>query len=276
MPELPEVETTRLGLLPRLTGKRVDKLVVRDRRLRWPVPDGLETRLAGMTIETLHRRGKYLLLPVAKAKQRGHLLIHLGMTGTLRVVSRDTPVDKHDHVEASLSDGNLLRYRDPRRFGSWLWTGADWQSHPLMRNLGVEPLDEAFTGRHLWSAARGRRAPVKALIMDSHIVTGVGNIYANEALFRAGIRPAAQAGSVSLARYERLVANIREVLDEAIAAGGSSIRDYVGSDGAPGWFQLRYAVYGRAGEPCRSCGTPVRVSRDQQRATFHCPQCQKR
>lgn len=276
MPELPEVETTRRGLLPRLSGRRIDTVTVRDRRLRWPVPDDLERKLKGMTIEDISRRGKYLLLRVAGAKRSDHLMIHLGMTGTLQVTDPDLPAGKHDHIDARLSDGQLIRYHDPRRFGAWLWAGDDWPRHPLLAHLGPEPFDDSFNSEYLQGRLKGRQQNIKALIMDAGIVTGVGNIYANEALFRARIHPATAGGRISKKRLEELVRHIREVLDEAIAAGGSSIRDYVQSDGASGWFQLNYAVYGRDGEPCPACARPVKVSRAGQRATFFCSHCQRR
>lgn len=276
MPELPEVETTRRGLLPRLCGRRIQSVKVRDRRLRWPVPADLESRLQDSTIESLDRRGKYLLVGVSKPRFKSHLIIHLGMTGTLRMVGTQSPVGKHDHIDVQLTDGQRLRYGDPRRFGCWLWAGADWAAHPLLAKLGPEPFDQGFSAAYLHGICRRRSASIKSLIMNAHVVTGVGNIYANEALFRAGIHPLAQSGRVSAARLEGLVRHIREVLAEAIDAGGSSIRDYVQSDGASGWFQLRYAVYGRAGEACRACGSAIRVAREAQRATFFCPRCQKR
>jgi formamidopyrimidine-DNA glycosylase len=276
MPELPEVETTRRGLLPRLSGQGIQSVLVRDRRLRWPVPMDLETRLRGSTIHSLQRRGKYLLIGVSKPRFDNHLLIHLGMTGTLRVLGESTPAEKHDHIEVRLGSGQLLRYADPRRFGCWLWAGRQWAAHPLLSSLGPEPFDEAFNLAYLHATCRGRKASIKSLIMNANVVTGVGNIYANEALFRAGIHPLARAGKLSAARLSSLITHIREALIEAIEAGGSSIRDYVQSDGASGWFQLRYAVYGLAEEACRTCGTPVRVTREAQRATFFCPQCQKR
>lgn len=276
MPELPEVETTRRGLLPRLSGRRIQSALVRDRRLRWPVPDDLESRLTDSTIESLERRGKYLLVGVRKPRFTSHLIIHLGMTGTLRVVTAASPAGKHDHIELVLGDGQLLRYGDPRRFGCWLWAGVDWTKHPLLASLGPEPFDDTFDAAYLHGVSRGRTASIKSLIMNAQVVTGVGNIYANEALFRAGIHPLTQAGRLSRTRLDGLVRHIREVLAEAIEAGGSSIRDYVQSDGASGWFQLRYAVYGRSGEQCRACGTPIRVAREAQRATFFCPRCQKR
>ncbi|MDX2219795.1 MAG: bifunctional DNA-formamidopyrimidine glycosylase/DNA-(apurinic or apyrimidinic site) lyase [Burkholderiales bacterium] len=276
MPELPEVETTRRGLLPRLSGRRIQAVKVRDRRLRWPVPDDLESRLQGSTIDSLERRGKYLLVGVSKPRFRSHLLIHLGMTGTLRMVGGPSPVGKHDHIDVHLADGQHLRYGDPRRFGCWLWAGADWAAHPLLADLGPEPFDDDFNAAYLHRVSRGRTASIKSLIMNAHVVTGVGNIYANEALFRAGIHPLARSGKLSAVRLGGLVRHIREVLAEAIDAGGSSIRDYVQSDGASGWFQLRYAVYGRDGKACPACASVVRLTREAQRATFFCPRCQKR
>lgn len=276
MPELPEVETTRRGLLPRLSGRGIRAVVVRDRRLRWPVPADLESRLKGSVIGSLERRGKYLLIGVSSPRFSDHLLIHLGMTGTLRVLGEPAAPGRHDHIEVTLGDGQILRYADPRRFGCWLWAGSDWSSHPLLAGLGPEPFDPAFDAAYLHHLCRGRTASIKSVIMNAHVVTGVGNIYANEALFRAAIHPLTRAGRLSLARLSTLVGHVRDVLSEAIEAGGSSIRDYVQSDGATGWFQLRYAVYGRDGEPCRTCDANIRVTREAQRATFFCPRCQRR
>jgi formamidopyrimidine-DNA glycosylase len=272
MPELPEVETTRRGIAPYVTGRRVARIDVYDRRLRWPVPGDLDARLRGVTIERVERRSKYLLFHAGE----GALLVHLGMTGTLRVWRSAPPRQRHDHVDITLDDGTVLRYRDPRRFGAMLWMPSIAASHPLLAALGPEPFDDAFDADHLWRKLRGRRAAVKLALMDNRVVTGVGNIYANEALFRAGIRPSAPAHRVSRARLARLVEAVRAVLAAAIAKGGSTLRDYVGSDGAAGYFQLEYFVYGREGAPCRVCGRPIRQTRIGQRSTFHCPHCQPR
>ena len=271
MPELPEVETTRRGVAPRVVGRRVKALHVYDRRLRWPVPDGLERALAGRTIDAVDRRSKYLLFRLGADT----LLVHLGMTGSLRVHTRAPARRPHDHVDVVLDDGTTLRYHDPRRFGAMLWVLGAADAHPLLKDLGPEPFDAAFDAGYLWRATRRRSAAVKLALMDNHLVVGVGNIYANEALFRAGIRPSTPANKVSRPRYARLVSEVRIVLTEAIAKGGSTLRDFVDSGGEPGQFQLDYYVYGRAGQPCRVCRTTVRVRRIGARASFYCPKCQK-
>lgn len=270
MPELPEVETTLRGVAPHVVGRTIAAVRVFDRRLRWPVPAGLEKRLAGLAINGVERRSKYLLFRTAA----GTLIVHLGMTGSLRVHRVAPPRRAHDHVDIVLDDGTTLRYHDPRRFGAMLWMPADAQGHPLLDRLGPEPFDPAFDAEYLFRATRGKRAAIKLALMDNHIVVGVGNIYANEALFRAGIRPGVAAGRVSKPRLARLVAAVREVLSEAIAKGGSTLRDYVDSAGEPGYFQLNYHVYGRAGAACRVCRTPVRLLRLGQRASYYCPACQ--
>ncbi|MET0917025.1 MAG: bifunctional DNA-formamidopyrimidine glycosylase/DNA-(apurinic or apyrimidinic site) lyase [Burkholderiales bacterium] len=271
MPELPEVETTRRGVEPHVVGHKVSDLRVYDRRLRWPVPSDLRARLAGRTIDRVERRSKYLLFRVGADT----LLVHLGMTGSLRVHTRVPERRAHDHVDLVLEHGVTLRYHDPRRFGAVLWIAGPAEQHPLLRHLGPEPLDRAFDADYLWHATRGRRAAIKLALMDNHVVVGVGNIYANEALFRAGIRPTTPAGRLSRPRLSRLVDETRDVLTEAIAKGGSTLRDYVDATGEPGYFQLDYYVYGRAGLPCRRCGTRVKLTRQGQRATHHCPRCQR-
>ena len=271
MPELPEVETTRRGVAPRVVGRRVTAVRVYDRRLRWPVPADLAKRLKGRTIERVDRRSKYLLFRI----DGGTLLVHLGMTGSLRAYS-DAPTRRpHDHVDVVLDDGTTLRYHDPRRFGAMLWIAPADEPHPLLRDLGPEPLEAAFTDEHLWHVTRGRRAAIKLALMDNRLVVGVGNIYANEALFRAGIRPTIAAGKLSRARLARLAQAVRTVLGEAIAKGGSTLRDYVDSEGARGAFQLTHYVYARQGSPCRVCGTPIRQVRQGQRSSFYCPTCQR-
>jgi formamidopyrimidine-DNA glycosylase len=271
MPELPEVETVRRGLSPHLTGRRLLGAEVREPRLRWPVPDDLGARLAGRRIEGLARRGKYLVMTL----DRGHLILHLGMSGSLRLVAEATPVAKHDHVDLILEDGARLRYRDPRRFGAILWSDAP-ERHPLIAGLGIEPLEAGFDGAWLHQASRGVRAPVKSWLMDAHVVVGIGNIYANEALFQAGIHPLLAAGRLTRPRCRRLAESVRDTLARAIAAGGSSLRDFVDGHGQPGYFQQTYQVYGRAGLPCRQCGTPLRLTRLGHRATSFCPVCQKK
>ena len=270
MPELPEVETTRRGIAPHVVGRHVAELHVYDRRLRWPVPANLQRKVRGRTIDAVDRRSKYLLFRMGA----NTLLMHFGMTGSLRIYRAPPKRQLHDHIDLVLDDGTTLRYRDPRRFGAMLWIRGSGATHPLLRALGPEPFDPAFDARYLWSATRGRRAAIKIALMDNRLVVGVGNIYANESLFRAGIRPSLPAGRLSRPRAARLVAEVRNVLSAAIAKGGSTLRDYVDSRGEPGYFQLDYFVYDRAGAPCRVCGTPIRAMRHGQRASYYCPTCQ--
>lgn len=270
MPELPEVETTCRGLAPHLTGRSITQAVIRNGQLRWEIPPHLARDLPGQQILGLSRRGKYLLFRCTK----GWLILHLGMSGSLRILPRDTPPERHDHFDLILDNETLMRLRDPRRFGAVLWVEKDVPDHPLLAELGVEPLTDDFNGEWLHLKTRTRSASIKQVLMDSHLVVGVGNIYANEALFRAGINPKTAANRISLARYARLVAEIKETLRLAIAAGGSSLRDFVGAEGNPGYFQQQYLVYGRTGQPCRKCGTAIRQLRQGQRSTFYCPKCQ--
>lgn len=270
MPELPEVETTRRGIAPHALGQRVTQVIVRNPRLRQPVSPQLATALVGQTIHAIDRRGKYLLL----RSRAGTVIIHLGMSGTLRVLSASTPVEKHDHVDIVLASGQCLRLRDPRRFGAVVWTDDDPLQHALLRNLGPEPLDKDFTEEHLYQRSRGRTLCVKQFIMDSHIVTGVGNIYASESLFLAGIHPGSSAGRIALKRYERLTAAIKQVLNAAIIQGGTTLRDFYNGEGKPGYFQQQLNVYGRASEPCHSCQRPIAQLRQGQRSTFYCTGCQ--
>jgi formamidopyrimidine-DNA glycosylase len=270
VPELPEVETTLRGVRPYLEGRRIAGLTVRDPRLRYPVPPDLGATLAGQRIGRLWRRGKYLLLDL----ERGGLLIHLGMSGSLRVLPATSPAGPHDHVDLLLADGPCLRLRDPRRFGAFLWFVGPASAHPLLSHLGPEPLGNGFDGDHLYRVSRGRSLAVKALIMDSGVVVGVGNIYANEALFGARIHPARASGRIGLTRYRALASQIRAVLAAAIAQGGTSLRDFVQEDGSPGYFAQSLQVYGRAGEPCPGCAGPIRVRRIGQRSSFYCPHCQ--
>jgi len=271
VPELPEVETVRRGLEPLVVGRRVRLVRVHNRSLRWPVPHGLGRILVGQPLLAISRRSKYLLLTLPN----GTLVIHLGMTGHLRVVPADEPRRKHDHVEFLLDDGRALRFNDARRFGAILWTQDDPLHHPLLKELGPEPFDEAFTAAYLARRGEGRRVAVKPFLMDAHTLVGVGNIYASEALFRARIDPRKPAGAVSRAAWNRLVSAVREVLAEAITAGGTTIRDFMSSDGEPGYFRISLQVYGRGGEPCLACGAPVRVVRLGQRSTFFCAKCQR-
>ncbi|MDP2397926.1 MAG: bifunctional DNA-formamidopyrimidine glycosylase/DNA-(apurinic or apyrimidinic site) lyase [Burkholderiales bacterium] len=277
MPELPEVETTRRGLAPVVENRSIQRAVVRHRGMRLPVPQGLEQRLAGARIEALTRRGKYLLFNCVPAQGKpGALIVHLGMSGRLWLVDSATAPQKHDHFDLVIDSGRVIRLRDPRRFGLVLWQPGDALAHPLLAAMGPEPLTADFDGPMLYRETRPRSAAIKLVIMDSHVVAGVGNIYANESLFRAGIDPRTPARRVSQARCARLAQEIKTVLGEAIDAGGSSLRDYVGSDGMAGHFQNRFFVYGRAGEPCMRCGTAIRELRQGQRATCYCPRCQNR
>ena len=269
MPELPEVETTRRGVQSHLEGRVLRGAVVRNGSLRWPVPPDLSARLAGETVRAVSRRAKYLLLEC----DSGTLLIHLGMSGSLRILAADTPAQKHDHIDLLL-DGQLLRYRDPRRFGAVLWHIGPMETHPLLQALGPEPLSADFDGAALQQAIRKRGSPIKLVLMDNHVVVGVGNIYANESLFHAGIAPTRPASGLSREECERLAAEIKAVLARAIEAGGSTLRDFVDSEGKPGYFQQSYMVYDRQEEPCRQCGTPIRQIRQGQRSTYYCPLCQ--
>ncbi len=276
MPELPEVETTRRGLAPAVENRSILRAVVRHRGLRQPVPRGLERRLAGAHIASLSRRGKYLLVACVPVKgEAGTLIVHLGMSGRLWLVDNATPPEKHDHFDLVVDDGRIIRLRDPRRFGLVLWQNGDPLAHPLLNNIGPEPLTTDFDGAVLYRETRSRSTAIKLVIMDSHVVAGVGNIYANEALFRAGIDPRTSAHRLSRTRCDRLATAIRDTLTLAIDAGGSSLRDYVGSDGMAGNFQNQFLVYGRAGKPCPACGAVIRELRQAQRATCFCPACQR-
>ena len=270
MPELPEVETTLRGIAPHLQGATVRQVVVRDARLRWPVPADLARTLQGRTVRELARRAKYLLIRF----DHGTLLLHLGMSGSLRILPHGTPPALHDHFDLVLDNGKLMRLRDPRRFGAVLWHEGDPATHPLLAHLGPEPLLDAFDGDYLYRTTRRRSAAIKLVLMDNQVVVGVGNIYANEALFRAGIRPQLAAAKLSRPRCAALVQTIRDVLRAAIAQGGSTLRDFIHSDGSSGYFQQSYFVYGRTGEACRRCGTPIRQLKQGQRSSFWCPHCQ--
>lgn len=275
MPELPEVETTRRGIAPHLIGRRVVGVTLRRADLRWPIPREITELLPGQRIDEVERRAKYLLLHT----HAGSALLHLGMTGVLRVLPPDAPVGVHDHVDISLEPlkserPRILRFTDPRRFGCLLWQ-APGTTHELLSNLGPEPLTDAFDGDLLWHRSRGRKAAVKLFLMDNAIVVGVGNIYASEALFAAGIDPRRPAGSVSRARYQRLAGEVKRILAWAIERGGTTLRDFLNPDGAPGYFFRELFAYGREGEPCRVCGTTIRQQVIGQRSTFWCPRCQK-
>lgn len=271
MPELPEVETTRRGLEPLLLNKTLLRFTSRVAKLRWPIAADLGKVLPGQQVLAVERRAKYLLLRLT----RGTLLLHLGMSGNLRVVPCGTPVEKHDHIDIELQGGEVLRFRDPRKFGALLWLDRDPEHHPLLVELGPEPLAAEMNGAYLHRRSRGRKLAVKPFIMDQKIVVGVGNIYASEALFRAGLRPDRPAGEIGLEAYRRLAAEIEEVLREAIAAGGTTLQDFQQSDGRPGYFRQELRVYGRGGEPCTVCGRPIAEMRLGQRSSFFCRRCQK-
>jgi formamidopyrimidine-DNA glycosylase len=270
MPELPEVETSRRGISPYLVGERIDDIVIRDRRLRWPVSTDVDEGLTGATVTSVDRRAKYLLINTSD----GTAIMHLGMSGSVFIVDRDTPAGVHDHFDFNLQSGKSLRYRDPRRFGSLHWTD-DAARHWLIRDLGPEPLGDSFSGDYLWSRSRGRRVAVKQFIMNAGVVVGVGNIYASEALFMAGIHPRRAAGRISLLRYQKLADAIRDVLDKAIRAGGTTLRDFYGGDGEAGYFQQELLVYGRDDESCERCGKAITVIVLGQRSTYYCKQCQR-
>jgi formamidopyrimidine-DNA glycosylase len=269
MPELPEVETTRRGIAPLITGRRVTRFVVRNPRLRWRVPPHLTRDLPGQTIASVTRRAKYLLL----AADQGSLIIHLGMSGSLRVVDHKLTAQKHDHVDIVFDDGRCLRLRDPRRFGSVLWSTEPLR-HPLLAHLGPEPLSDAFDAAHLFDVSRGRKRAVRDFLLDGSIVAGVGNIYANEALFAAGVRPTRQAGKLSLDDCRRLVRAIRRILERAVKAGGTTLRDFQNHEGEPGYFQFKLHVYGLDKQPCRRCGAAIRHRQLGQRSAFFCTVCQ--
>jgi len=275
LPELPEVETTRRGIAPYLIGRRVVGVTLRRPDLRWPIPAAISELLPGQRIDAVERRAKYLLLHT----QAGSALLHLGMSGVLRVLPPDAPVGKHDHVDIALERTStqaerILRFTDPRRFGCLLWQ-APGEIHSLLANLGPEPLTDAFDGDLLWHLSRGRKAAVKLFLMDNAVVVGVGNIYASEALFAAGIDPRRAAGSISRARYARLASEVKRILAWAIERGGTTLRDFINPDGAPGYFFRELNVYGRAGEACQVCGTAIRQVVLGQRSTFWCPHCQR-
>ena len=270
MPELPEVETTKRGISPHIENRRVKEIIVRQKKLRWEVPNNLYRDLVGKIIFTVKRRGKYLLF----ASDNGTLIIHLGMSGHLRIVSKDLIAAKHDHVDVVLENGKALRFTDPRRFGCVLWEASDVHSHPLLKNLGPEPLHDEFESDYLFKASRGRSIAIKTFIMDSNIVVGVGNIYANEALFLAGINPKRPAGKISKTKYDKLVPSIKKTLREAIVVGGTTLRDFTNGNGEPGYFKQSLNVYGRGGENCIRCRNELKEIRLGQRSTVYCTRCQ--
>ena len=270
MPELPEVETTRRGLEPHVVGRRIRDVVVRNRNLRWPVPRGIERRLRGEEVRGIRRRGKYLLFDMRK----GRLLVHLGMSGRLTLVPEAAPALKHDHVDVRFEGSRAMRLTDPRRFGAMLWI-PESEGHALLDGLGLEPFDAAFDGPALHGLARGRTVAVKNFLMNSRVVTGVGNIYASEALFRAGVDPRTPAGRISAQRWKRVAAAVRATLERAVEKGGTTLRNFASAEGEQGYFLAECAVYGREGKPCPKCRTPIRAIRQGQRSTFYCPSCQR-
>jgi formamidopyrimidine-DNA glycosylase len=269
MPELPEVETSRRGIAPWVEGQTVSEVIVRDRRLRWPVPTDIDRLLPGQKIRSLSRRAKYLLFET----DAGTVMLHLGMSGSVRIIDADEPAAKHDHVDIQLQSGKALRFRDPRRFGSLLWT-RDAGEHVLLRHLGPEPLSTEFDGEYLWQKARGRRVSIKQFIMNASVVVGVGNIYASEVLFLAGIHPKRAAGRIAADRMTLLAATIKSVLQRAIEAGGTTLKDFYGGDGEPGYFQQQLEVYGRNEESCNRCKNEIALIVLGQRSTFYCKHCQ--
>ncbi len=271
MPELPEVETTCRGIAPHIKGKKVSDVIVRHHQLRWPIPRGLKKGLLGHKINSVSRRAKYLLLGF----DHGTLILHLGMSGSLRIIPANSPAEKHDHLDIAFAHSKTLRLTDPRRFGAVLWTKEPPEEHALLAHLGPEPLSEAFTSDYLYQQSRKRKSSIKQFIMDGKIVVGVGNIYASESLFLAGISPKRIANKVSKARYEKLTAAIKQVLAAAIEQGGTTLRDFVGGDGKPGYFAQQLNVYGREGEPCRVCGNEIKQIVQGQRSSYYCPGCQR-
>jgi len=271
MPELPEVETTRRGIAPHLKNQCISKVIIRNGKLRWPIPTSLIRSLPGQHIIDVTRRGKYLILQMPK----GALIMHLGMSGSMRILSADEPVRKHDHFDLVLDNGKCLRFHDPRRFGSILWSKTDPLQHKLLIKLGPEPDDDLLCGDYLWQRSRHKRVTIKSFIMDSHVVVGVGNIYASESLFRAGINPKRAAGKISKVRYERLSDAVKEVISAAIRQGGTSLKDFTNADGKPGYFSQQLNVYGRRDEDCLQCGATIKHCTIGQRASYYCPKCQK-
>lgn len=271
MPELPEVETTCRGIRPHIVDRRIEKVIVRQKKLRWPVPDNLTHYLLEQPITAVSRRGKYLLLTCPN----GTIIVHLGMSGSLRIVDKQTEAGKHDHIDFVFDHDKILRFNDPRKFGAVLWAIDPVERHPLLAKLGPEPLSSAFTGQYLHQHALKRKIAVKNFIMNSAIVVGVGNIYASEALFLAGIHPNRKAGQISLKRYQQLTDSIKTVLSQAISMGGTTLKDFVNEQGKPGYFQQSLNVYGRIKQPCPVCKTPIQAIKIGQRSSYFCPHCQK-
>lgn len=271
MPELPEVETTRIGIAPYILGETVDEIIIRNHQLRWPVNKRLVAELPGQEIRQVKRRGKYLLLITAQSS----LIIHLGMSGNLRILLKSKPAEKHDHIDVHFQSGVVLRFNDPRRFGCFIHTKRDPYQHKLLCALGPEPLSDEFNSDYLFEKSRNRSQLIKTFIMDSKVVVGVGNIYANESLFSAGIHPKRRANNISQHRYEQLIVAIKDVLQQAIQKGGTTLRDFINSEGKPGYFRNELNVYDRADEDCVNCQRPIKHIRIAQRSSFYCSQCQR-
>ncbi len=271
MPELPEVETTRLGIAPHILGQVIEDVIVRNKNLRWPITATLKKDLLNNKFQRIDRRGKYLLCYT----DHGCMITHLGMSGSLRIVDKKIKPEKHDHLDILFATGNILRFHDPRRFGSILWTRKDPLQHKLIKDLGPEPLSDDFNGQWLYKKSRKRTQAIKNFIMDSHNVVGVGNIYASESLFLAGINPKRKAGNISLERYERLTKAIKKILKQAIKQGGTTLRDFVNGEGKPGYFQQQLNVYGRKGQPCKQCKSTIKEIKLGQRSSFYCACCQR-
>ena len=271
MPELPEVETSRRGIEPHILNKKVSDIVIRQKQLRWPITAGLKKQCTNQTIKHVERRGKYILLRT----DTGTVIIHLGMSGSLRILNKNTPAEKHDHLDIIFDNNKILRFRDPRKFGCVLWTKSDPLKHKLLKKLGPEPLESSFNADYLFECSRNRKIAIKSFLMNSHIVVGVGNIYANESLFSAGINPKRAANKISLQRYQKLVPAIKQILLQSIEQGGTTLKDFINEEGKPGYFQQTLNVYGRASKPCVTCGCTIKQITQAQRSTFYCSQCQR-
>lgn len=276
MPELPEVETTLRGIQPKTEGHTIKSLLVRNPKLRWPVDTTLCERLPGQSLSRITRRAKYLLLTLTSAtdSKESHLILHLGMSGNLRVLPHETPPQKHDHIDLLFDNGFMLRYHDPRRFGAFLWTEEPIEQHPLLAHLAPEPLSDEFNGDYLFDILKNKASPIKSLIMNNRYAVGVGNIYANESLFLSGIHPATLGKNLSKKQTDLLVENIKNVLTSAIAKGGTTLKDFLTPDGKPGYFEQELNVYGHEGDDCTVCGTVIERIIQQQRASYFCPKCQ--
>ena len=271
MPELPEVETSRRGIEPYILNKKVTEVIIRQKKLRWPIPSVMKQQLTGQKIQKVERRGKYILLTT----EAGTVILHLGMSGSLRILNKSTSPEKHDHFDIVFNNNKVLRLRDPRRFGAVLWTKKDPLKHKLLSNLGPEPLESEFTAQYIFDSSRSRKVAIKTFLMNSHIVVGVGNIYANESLFTAGINPKCLAHKISLLRYEKLVTAVKDILKRSIEKGGTTLRDFTQQDGKPGYFQQTLLVYGQTDKPCPICGKAIKQITQTQRSTFYCTNCQK-